>query len=109
MTGVRRVLAPRAAFTQAITAEVLNPKSAMFFLAFLPQFVVADNGRVALQMFVLGALFVAAGLVATLSVAVCAGRVGAFLSRHPAVERWQGKVVGSVYCLLGLRIAMSDR
>lgn len=49
------------AFRQAIVAEVLNPKTALFFLAFLPQFVVPKNGSVALQLTVLGALFRPAG------------------------------------------------
>lgn len=97
------------AFRQATIAEVLNPKSALFFLAFLPQFVRPENGSVALQLAVLGVLFVVMGLVATLVFAVGAGRVGAFLRRNPAVLRWQGKVVGGIYCALGARLALQER
>ncbi len=102
-------LGPRKAFRQAVLAEVLNPKSALFFLAFLPQFVQPENGSVALQLTILGLLFVLMGLVSTITVAVCAGSVGRLLRRHPAVLRWQGKVVGGIYCALGLRLALQER
>ena len=99
----------KAAFRQAILAEVLNPKSALFFLAFLPQFVRPENGLVSLQLFVLGLLFVLMGLLSTLVTAVAAGRVGAFLRRNPIVLRWQGKVVGGIYCALGVRLALQEK
>ena len=97
------------AFRQAVLAEVLNPKSAMFFIAFLPQFVRPENGAVALQLTILGVLFVAMGLVSTIMVAICSGHVGRLLRRHPAIQRWQNKVVGGIYCALGLRLAFQER
>lgn len=100
---------PGAAFRQACVAEVLNPKSAMFFLAFLPQFVVPAQGDIALQLLVLGLLFVLVGTAATLLVATCAGTISGALRRHPGVQRWQGKVVGTLYCALGLRLAFQQR
>ena len=102
-------LAPRAAFRQAVLVEILNPKSALFFLAFLPQFVRPENGSVSMQLIVLGVLFVLMGLLSTVVVAVSAGGVGAFLRRNPIVLRWQGKVVGSIYCGLGLRLALQEK
>lgn len=97
------------ALRQATVAEVLNPKSAMFFLAFLPQFVQPENGSVWLQLTVLGVLFVLMGLFATVVFAVGAGGVGRFLRRNPSVLRWQGKVVGGIYCALGVRLALQER
>jgi threonine/homoserine/homoserine lactone efflux protein len=97
------------AFRQAVLAEVLNPKTALFFLAFLPQFVRPENGSVAFQLSILGALFVLLGLISTVVFAIGAGGLGAFLRRHPAYLKWQGKVVGSIYCALGVRLAMQDR
>ena len=97
------------AFRQAALAEVLNPKSALFFLAFLPQFVRPENGSVALQLSILGVLFVVMGLLATVMFAFGGGQIGAFLRRNPAVLRWQGKVVGGVYCALGARLALQER
>ncbi|MCK1493245.1 LysE family translocator [Bradyrhizobium sp. 180] len=97
------------AFRQAIVAEVLNPKTALFFLAFLPQFVRSDNGPVVLQLAILGAIFVLLGLVSTVVFAVGAGRLGNLVRRHPAIVRWQGKLVGAVYCAVGVRLALQER
>lgn len=102
-------LTPREAFRQGILAEVLNPKTAMFFLAFLPQFVKPENGSVLLQLTTLGIILVALGLTSTVIFALCAGRVGGFLKQNPTVVRWQGRVVGSIYCALGLRLAFQER
>lgn len=102
-------ITPWQAFRQGAIAEVLNPKSALFFLAFLPQFVSLENGSVPLQLTTLGVLFVLVGFFSTLVFAVGAGSIGAFLRRHPSVLRWQGKVVGSIYCALGVRLALQER
>lgn len=97
------------AFRQAILTEVLNPKTALFFLAFLPQFVHPQSGFVALQLMMLGIIFVLLGLFSTVVFAVSAGGLGSFLRRHPAVLKWQGKVVGGIYCALGIRLALQQR
>ncbi|WP_269585910.1 LysE family translocator [Roseibium sp. Sym1] len=97
------------AFRQAILAEVLNPKTALFFLAFLPQFVKPENGAVPLQLAELGAVFVLLGLFSTVVFALGAGHLGRFLRRNAAVLKWQGKVIGTLYCALGLRLALQER
>ena len=97
------------AFRQAVLTEVLNPKTALFFLAFLPQFVRPENGTVMLQLAVLGLVFVVLGLFSTVVFAVSAGRLGSFLRRNPTVLKWQGKVVGGIYCALGVRLALQQR
>ena len=103
-----RIEAPRA-FREAVLAEVLNPKSALFFLAFLPQFVHVENGAIWLQLTVLGVIFVALGAVSTVCVAVSAGALSGFLRRNATIVRWQGKVVGTIYCGLGVRLALQER
>ncbi|WP_027162988.1 LysE family translocator [Mesorhizobium sp. WSM1293] len=97
------------AFRQAVLTEVLNPKTALFFLAFLPQFVRPENGSVMLQMTALEVIFVILGLFSTVVFAVSAGRLGTFLRRNPSVLRLQGKVVGGIYCALGVRLALQQR
>ena len=62
-----------------------------------------------LQLAVLGIILVLLGLFSTIVFAVCAGQVGSFLRRNPAVLRWQGKVVGTIYCALGARLALQER
>lgn len=97
------------AFRQAVLAELLNPKTALFFLAFLPQFVKPENGAVIIQLSVLGVLFALIGLFSTVVFAVSAGSLGNFLRRNPKVLKWQGKIVGSIYCTLGIRLALQER
>ena len=88
---------------------MLNLKTALFFLAFLPQFVRPENGSVMLQLTVLGIVFVLLGLVSTAVFAMCAGVLGSFLRRNPTVLKWQGKVVGGISCALGVRLALQER
>lgn len=107
--GTKTVLDATTAFRQAVIIEVLNPKSAMFFLAFLPQFVNPENGAVALQLMTLGLLFVLMGLVSTVVVALSAGHIGKLLRRNPVIMRWQNKAVGSIYCGLGVRLALQEK
>ncbi|MEL7444790.1 MAG: LysE family translocator [Pseudomonadota bacterium] len=102
------ISAPQA-FRQAILAEVLNPKTALFFLAFLPQFVTPEKGFVVMQLTILGVVFALIGFFSTIVFAVAAGGLGNFLRRNPAVLKWQGKVVGGIYCALGIRLALQER
>jgi threonine/homoserine/homoserine lactone efflux protein len=97
------------AFRQAALTEILNPKSAMFFLAFLPQFVRPENGALAPQLAMLGALFVLVGTASTVIFALAAGSIGNALKHSAAAGRWRGRVLGSIYCGLGLRLALEER
>jgi threonine/homoserine/homoserine lactone efflux protein len=54
-------------------------------------------------------VFVLLGLLSTVVFAVGAGRLGNLLRRHPAVVKWQGKVVGTIYCAVGVRLALQER
>lgn len=97
------------AFRQGILAEFLNPKAALFFLAFLPQFVAPENGFVVMQLTILGAIFALIGFFSTMFYSFAAGSLGSFLRRNPSVLKWQGKVVGSIFCALGARLALQER
>lgn len=107
--GGQRLISASEAFKQAILAEVLNPKTALFFLAFLPQFVDPSRGAVAAQLAVLGLLFALIGFFSTVVFSLGAAWLGNTLQRSPTVLRWQGKVVGSIYCALGARLALQER
>jgi threonine/homoserine/homoserine lactone efflux protein len=104
-----RAVGTGRAFRQAILTEVLNPKTALFFLAFLPQFIHVENGSTILQFAVLGAIFVIMSIVYTALLAAGAGLIGRCLSRHRAVGRWQGKIVGAIYVGVGVRLALQER
>jgi len=104
-----RAVSPGRAFVQAILSEILNPKTALFFLAFLPQFVHPENGPVIAQLATLGAVFVLMSAAYTTLIAVGAGSFGRWLARYRAIGRWQGKVIGSIYVGLGVRLALQER
>lgn len=94
-------------FAQGMLTNVLNPKVALFFLAFLPQFVNVSRGHVAEQMLILGIVFTVMGLGVDLVVALLASSAGDWLRRKPGARRMQKWVTGGVYISLGLGTALS--
>lgn len=97
------------AFRQAIFAEILNPKTALFFLAFLPQFITSENGAVVLQFAIFGLTFVVMSAIFTSILAVAAGGVSGWIGNHRQIGKWQGKIIGSIYLALGVRLALQQR
>ncbi len=93
------------AFWQAIPAEVLNPKTALFFLAFMPQFVHAERGQALAQFLVLGLVFVAMSLVYTTALALAIKPIGRVVGRLAWLQRWKGKLIGAIFISLGVRVA----
>jgi threonine/homoserine/homoserine lactone efflux protein len=97
----------RRAFAQGIVVNVLNPKTALFFLAFLPQFVDPNAARPALQIAFLGFLFALLGLVTDSIWALAAGTAGGVLRRSRRFVRAQRYVTGTVYVGLGVATALA--
>jgi len=95
-------------FSQGILVATLNPKTALFFVAFLPQFVDPSQGSIAGQMFVLGCLFVALAWVSDSLYALLAGTVGQWFRNHRSVLRADRYVAGGVYIGLGITAALAD-
>ncbi len=95
-------------FRQSIIANVLNPKVAVFFLAFFPQFIDQEHGNPQVQMIVLGCIFVILAWVGFSAVGLCSGWIGEFFRKHPKVEHRINQVAGSVLVLLGLKLALSE-
>ena len=95
-----------ALFKRGFIMNVLNPKVAMFFLAFLPQFVDPNVAHPALQVAFLGLLFMALGLVTDSLWAVVAGTAGGVLRRSARYVKIQRYVAGSVYVGLGVATAL---
>jgi threonine/homoserine/homoserine lactone efflux protein len=98
----------RRAFLDGVIINVLNPKTALFFLAFLPQFVTVSRGQIGAQILCLGVVFVLLGAVTDSLYALTAGSAARWLRGKPrflASERW---ISGSLYIGLGLVAAMSS-
>ncbi|HSO11729.1 MAG TPA: LysE family translocator [Anaerolineales bacterium] len=98
----------RSLFWQGTLSNVLNPKIAIFFLAFLPQFVDQGGGRVALQMVILGLTFALFGLCFLVVVGYFAGSVGAWLTNQPRCTNLLRWLTGGVLVGLGTRLALSE-
>ena len=96
-------------FYQGLVTNVLNPKVALFFLAFLPQFAKAGNGSIAWQIIFLGFLFNASGTLVNVVVALLGGRIGEAFKRRPAFGQAQRWLTGGVFIALGMRLAFAKR
>ena len=95
-------------YRDGIVVNLLNPKAAIFFVAFLPQFTDPAAGPLGRQLLALGLLFLGLGLVTDLAYAVLAGSAGGWLRRSAlfgGVRRW---LVGGVYLALGVAAALSS-
>lgn len=97
------------AFRQGALTGVLNPKTALFFLAFLPQFVRQEQGGVTMQLAELGLLFALLSAIYLSLVAMAGSALGGWIGRNRGIGRWQGKVVGTIYLGLGAKLALQER
>lgn len=98
----------RKIFLQGVASNVLNPKVALFFLAFLPQFVGAGASAAHLRLLLLGLLFTGLGIALMTLLALFCGTVGEWLRSRPRVARVIGKAAGGVLVGLGVRLALTD-
>jgi threonine/homoserine/homoserine lactone efflux protein len=120
--GVRRILSRGAApaarlelrprslgriYRDGFVVNLLNPKTALFFLAFLPQFVDPARGAVVFQVVFLGLLFTAMGLMSDGLYALVAGTAAHWVKRNNHYWRWERFVTGGVFIGLGLTAAFA--
>jgi threonine/homoserine/homoserine lactone efflux protein len=106
----------RRIYTQGVLVAVLNPRTALFFFAFLPQFVDASRGSAPVQLLILGGLFVLMAVVTDGMYALLAGSVGQWLATGMSPDRSGRRalriveryVAGGVYVVLGVMAALSD-
>ncbi|MEP7293228.1 MAG: LysE family translocator [Chloroflexota bacterium] len=120
--GVRKLLTPvkrevvvvtreknlRATYFQGVMVGALNPKTALFFLAFLPQFVDASQGQVTLQTLMLGIVFAVMAVFTDGAYALLSGTAGGWLKTSAWYLRFQRYIAGSIYIGLGLIAATSS-
>jgi threonine/homoserine/homoserine lactone efflux protein len=108
VAGNSRPQSLRRTFSQGVLVATLNPKTALFFVAFLPQFVDPSRGAIGGQMLFLGCIFVMLAVISDSMYALLAGTVGQWLKSSRSVLRAQRYVIGTVYITLGVTAALAD-
>jgi threonine/homoserine/homoserine lactone efflux protein len=97
----------RRIFSQGVLVAALNPRTALFFLAFLPQFVDPSADSITLQLLTLGGIFVMMAIVSDGTYALLASTAGGWLKRNQSFLRAERYVVGSTYIGLGVAAALA--
>jgi threonine/homoserine/homoserine lactone efflux protein len=98
----------RKVFWQGALTNALNPKVALFFLAFLPQFVDADSPHKTLAFLLLGAIFIFNGMLWCLGVAAFAARAASRIRESEGVIGWINRLLGGLFVYLGVRVALLE-
>jgi threonine/homoserine/homoserine lactone efflux protein len=109
LLGRNSAIGARRAFKEGVVVEALNPKTAAFFLAFLPQFVVLDAGHIALQFIVLGTISVVMNTAVDVAVTYGASAVRDRLAARPGIITRLRQASGAVLCGLGVTLALAKR
>jgi len=98
-----------ALFRRGFVMNVLNPKVALFFLAFLPQFAVSGAGRLGPQMLFLGLVFMLQALVIFSAIGFFSGSLGEYVLARPRVARGFSWLSAAIFATLGIRLALAER
>lgn len=99
----------RKLYLRGIVMNISNPKVAIFFLAFFPQFADPTRGSVTVQVLLLGALFIVAALLVFGTIAWFAGFLGEWLKGSTKAQVFMNRVAGTVFAGLAVRLAISER
>ena len=99
----------RKIFAQGFLTNILNPKVAIFFLAFVPQFIDATAPNKALAFIILGCIFNVNGMLWCVSLALFTALVSARVKVNPAVSLWLNRVTGGLFIWLGIKLALSKQ
>lgn len=96
-------------YRQGVLVASLNPKVAIFFLAFLPQFVVHDAGPASAQLFLHGSLIIVVAAIIEPPLVLVGGKLASLVKNSPRVGRLMNRSLGSLFIALGIRLAFSGR
>lgn len=107
--GANHVVSKLALYRRGVFMNITNPKVAIFFLAFLPQFVNPASGTVTLQLLLLGGLFIAATIVVFGTVALLSGTLKNWFNRSRHAQRMINKLAGMVFVGLAVKLATTTR
>ncbi|MEM7206304.1 MAG: LysE family translocator [Pseudomonadota bacterium] len=94
-------------YLQASLITILNPKVAIFFLAFLPQFVVEGAGSVGYQMLLHGVLMTIVGFFLQAPIILMGSRIASSLKESQSIRKWFDRCIGAVFIAMGFKLAVS--
>ncbi|MCG8315180.1 MAG: LysE family translocator [Pseudomonadales bacterium] len=97
-------LSAKGLYIRGIIMNITNPKVSIFFLAFLPQFTDPAKGAVALQIIILGFIFILVALIIFSGIAILAGSLGSWLNNSPKNQRWLNRIAGIVFIGLATKL-----
>ena len=100
---------PAAAYVQAVGAEVMNPKTAIFFLSFLPQFVHSESDSAFAQFTTLGVILASLSIVYTSSIVMAIRPLSRMFKKLSIFKKWEGKIIGTIFCSLGVKVALQQQ
>jgi len=97
----------KALFLKGVFANAINPKVGLFFLSFLPQFVVPANGHLGMQLGILGFVFTLQAAILFGLLGYFSGSMGGWLNRKPKTSLWMNRIAGTIFVGIGLRLMVS--
>lgn len=99
----------RKIYLSGILTNVLNPKVALFFLAFLPQFINPDYAQSSVPFLILGIIFVTTGTIWCLTLATFSSKLSERIRENYVIKNWLDKITGGIFIALGIKLAMSKK
>jgi threonine/homoserine/homoserine lactone efflux protein len=94
-------------FAKGLLANAINPKVVLFFLSFLPQFIIAERGRIGWQTAQLGLVFTAQAALLFALLGYFSGSVGQWLQKHARASLWLDRLAGTIFVALGVRLIVA--
>lgn len=99
----------RKIYLSGILTNVLNPKVALFFIAFLPQFINPEYTKSSLPFLILGITFLTTGTIWCLFLALFASKLSHKIRENYVIKKWLDKITGSIFIALGIKLALSKK
>lgn len=96
-------------YFSGILTNLLNPKVALFFLVFLPQFITAGEVHNPIPFLILGVIFVIPGTIWCLLLAICASLLSSKIKTNGRITNWLNRITGGVFIALGLKLALTSK
>ncbi|UNZ00345.1 LysE family translocator [Zhouia spongiae] len=99
----------RKIYLSGVLTNILNPKVALFFLAFLPQFIAPNYGQSSLPFLILGVTFLLTGTIWCLVLALFASKLSDRIRKNYKIKMWLDKITGGIFVTLGIKLALMKK